>query len=145
MGAGIAGASTTDVVDAKGDAVGVAGVIMSSSRPGPLGVVVEKRRLPGLRFNLPDYYVVQVTRGDDGDRQVVIATTAMEAACPDCGVFSTRVHQRTRQRLKDVAFDGHVSVEWVKKRWRCAEPLCGRATFTEHTEQVPPRARSVAQ
>lgn len=34
-----------------------------------------------------------------------------------------------------------MSVEWVKKRWRCAEPLCPRATFTEHTEQVPPRSR----
>ncbi len=92
-------------------------------------------------FNLPDYHVAEVKLDDEGHRHVVIATPAVEAPCPDCGVFSTRVHQRTRQRLKDVAFDGHVSVEWVKKRWRCAEPLCGRATFTEHTEQVPPRAR----
>ncbi len=30
---------------------------------------------------------------------------------------------------------------WVKKRWRCAEARCGRATFTEHTDQVPPFAR----
>jgi transposase len=29
----------------------------------------------------------------------------------------------------------------VKKRWRCGEPRCGRATFTESTDQVPPRAR----
>ncbi len=92
-------------------------------------------------FNLPDYDVTDVNRDDDGHRHVVISTPAKEAPCPDCGVFSTRVHQRTRQQLKDVAFDGHVSVEWVKKRWRCAEPLCGKATFTEYTEQVPPRAR----
>ena len=85
-------------------------------------------------FNLPDYHVADVNRDDDGHRLVVIATPAVEAPCPECGVYSTRVHQRTRQRLKDVAFDGHVSVEWVKKRWRCAEPLCPRATFTEHTE-----------
>ncbi len=92
-------------------------------------------------FNLPDHHVTEVNRDDDGHRLVVISTPVTEAPCPDCGVFSSRVHQRTRQRLKDVGFDGQVTVEWVKKRWRCAEPLCGRATFTEHTEQVPPRAR----
>jgi len=45
------------------------------------------------------------------------------------------------QRIRDVPFDGLVTVWWVKKRWRCVEALCGRATFTEHTDQVPPYAR----
>ena len=45
------------------------------------------------------------------------------------------------QRVRDVPFDGLVTVWWLKKRWRCGESLCGRATFTEHTEQVPPYAR----
>ena len=61
--------------------------------------------------------------------------------CPWCGVVSTRVHQRTTQRVRDVPFDGLVTLWWVRERWRCTEPLCGRATFTEHTEQVPPYAR----
>ncbi len=72
---------------------------------------------------------------------VAIATLAREAACPDCGVLSSRVHQRTRQRLADVPFDGHIAVVWIKKRWKCIEALCSRTTFAEHTEQVPPRAR----
>ncbi|MGJ3509827.1 ISL3 family transposase [Enemella sp. A6] len=92
-------------------------------------------------FNLPDYEVLEVIRGAEGDRTVVIATTVSEAACPACGVLSSRVHQRTRQRLADVGFDGRVEVAWLKKRWKCAEPLCAKATFTEHTDQVPPRAR----
>jgi len=92
-------------------------------------------------FNLPGYEVVEVTRDDDGGRTVVIATPVAEEACPDCGVLSSRVHQRTRQRLADVAFDGHVEVAWIKKRWACDEPLCRRRSFTEHTDQVPPRAR----
>lgn len=92
-------------------------------------------------FNLPDYEVLEVTRDQDGGRTVVIATEVAEAACPDCGVLSTRVHQRKRQRLADVPFDGHVEVAWIKKRWKCAEPLCAKKTFTEHTDQVPPRAR----
>ena len=92
-------------------------------------------------FNLPGYQVVLVTRDDDERRAVTVATPTVEAACPSCGTFSSRVHQRTQQQLRDVRFDGLVTVWWVKKRWRCAEALCRRATFTEHTDQVPPRAR----
>lgn len=92
-------------------------------------------------FNLPEYEVLEVVRDPDGGRRVVISTPVAEAACPDCGVLSGRVHQRTRQRIADVGFDGHVEVVWVKKRWACAEQLCDRRSFTEHTTQVPPRAR----
>lgn len=92
-------------------------------------------------FNLPDYEVVEVIRDQDGSRSVVIATAIYEAACPACGVLSSRVHQRTVQRLADVPFDGRVEVAWLKKRWKCTEVLCAKKTFTEHTGQVPPRAR----
>ena len=34
-----------------------------------------------------------------------------------------------------------MKVWWVKKRWRCGEAACPRATFTQSTEQVPPFAR----
>jgi len=74
-------------------------------------------------------------------RGVFVETRAGEAACPSCEVFTARVHQRTRQRVRDVPFDGLVTVWWIKKRWRCGETRCHRATFTESTEQVPPRAR----
>jgi transposase len=92
-------------------------------------------------FNLPEYDVVGVSRDADGHRTVVITTSVVEAACPACGVLTSRVHQRTRQRIRDVPFDGLISVVWVKKRWRCGELSCVRSTFTEHTDQVPPRAR----
>ncbi len=94
-----------------------------------------------LLFNLPEYRVIAVTRTIEGAREVLIDTPVLEAGCPSCGVVTSRVHQRTVQRVRDVPFDGLVTVWWVKKRWRCAEPLCGRATFTEHTDQVPPYAR----
>lgn len=94
-----------------------------------------------ILFNLPEYRVVAVTRGADGGREVFLDTPAVEAGCPSCGVVSTRVHQRTMQRVRDVPFDGLVTVWWVKKRWRCSESLCAKTTFTEHTEQVPPYAR----
>lgn len=43
-------------------------------------------------FNLPDYEVLTVTRDvGDGHRTVSVSTTATEAACPGCGVFTSRV------------------------------------------------------
>ena len=94
-----------------------------------------------MLFNLPQYRVIGVTRDAVGCREVFIDIPAVEAGCPSCGAMSGRVHQRTRQQVRDVPFDGQVTVWWMKKRWRCAEPLCAKATFTEHTEQVPPYAR----
>ena len=96
-------------------------------------------------FNLPQYRVIGVTRDAVGRREVFIHTPAVEAGCPSCGALSGRVHQRTQQQVRDVPFDGQVTVWWMKKRWRCAEPLCAKATFTEHTDQVPPYARLTAR
>jgi len=92
-------------------------------------------------FNLPEYRVLATVRDETGRREVFVETPAGEAACPSCGVFTARVHQRTQQRVRDVPFDGLVTVWWIKKRWRCGESRCGKATFTESTDQVPPRAR----
>ena len=92
-------------------------------------------------FNLPEYRVVEVTRDAGGAREVFVETPVVEAGCPSCGVLTGRVHQRTVQRVRDVPFDGLVTLWWVKKRWRCAEAACARSTFTEHTAQVPAYAR----
>ena len=92
-------------------------------------------------FNLPDYRVLHVVRDGDGARTVTVETLSGEAACPSCGVFTSSVHQRTLQRVRDVAFDGPVTVVWDKKRWRCWEIACARRSFAEATAQVPSRAR----
>ena len=92
-------------------------------------------------FNLPEYRVVAVVRDDRGRREVFVETPVVEAGCPSCGVLGSRVHQRSRQRVRDVGFDGLVRVWWVKKRWRCGERACPRVTVTESTGQVPPVAR----
>ncbi len=80
--------------------------------------------------DLPQYRVINVVADISGGREVFIETPAAEEGCPTCGVLTARVHQRTKQRVRDVTFDGRVRVWWIKKRWRCAEPLCGTATFT---------------
>lgn len=83
------------------------------------------RTAASVLFNLPEYDVIEVVADPAGGRRVVmIATRALEAAGPGCGVLSARVHQRFAQRIRDVLFDGLVKVVWIKKRWRCSEVPC---------------------
>jgi transposase len=92
-------------------------------------------------FDLPGYRVVAAVDLPDGRREVTIEAVAAEEGCPDCGVLSDRVHQRMRQRLRDVPVAGRVEVVLVKRRFACGEPACSRRTFVEVSEQVPVRAR----
>jgi transposase len=60
------------------------------------------------------------------------------AACPDCGTVSGRRHDTVLARPRDVRRGGDpVVVWWVKSRWKCEAPGCGRKTFTERVPQVP--------
>jgi hypothetical protein len=55
-----------------------------------------------------------------------------DAACPDCGVISERVHSRYRGTLRDLPAHGRrVVVRVSVGRFRCSEPACMRQTFAE--------------
>ncbi|WP_246117464.1 transposase family protein [Cellulomonas composti] len=41
-------------------------------------------------------------------------------------MVATRVHARREQVVRDVPVGGPVRVVWAKRRWVCAERLCGR-------------------
>ncbi|MFD1890630.1 transposase family protein [Luteococcus peritonei] len=64
-----------------------------------------------------------------------------EGFCPDCGVLA-RSHGRHARVLHDVPFgDTAVVIVWRTRTWRCAEPLCGKGSFTEQDPAVAaPRA-----
>jgi transposase len=83
-------------------------------------------------FNLPDYRVTDTEVLAFGQRWVRIEVTA-EAGCLSCGVISTRVHSRRRQRVRDIPVAGPVEVIWSKRRFFCDEYLCPRRTFAEET------------
>jgi transposase len=100
-----------------------------------------QREAASVLFNLPGYRVIDAVDRPGQPRLVTIASTATEAACPSCGVLSVRVHQRRRRRLADVPVAGPVEVVLVRRRFACAEPLCGKRTFVEVTDEVPLRAR----
>jgi hypothetical protein len=67
--------------------------------------------------------------------RVLARTCGSEAACPECGAVSRRVHSRYRRQLADTASGGHeVRVDLQVRRFFCGSGGCARKTFAE---QVP--------
>jgi len=72
----------------------------------------------------------------------VVTTDETARACPACGVFSTARKGRVITRPRHLNCGGRpVAIHWHKSRWRCGEPRCPRASFTERTAQIPSRMR----
>lgn len=87
--------------------------------------------------------VLEVDREDDGQVTVWVGTSDPDASvCPDCRTRAGRVHERVLTRPRDLPRGrDRVALVWLKRRWKCDNPGCGRATFTEVVGQVPARAR----
>jgi transposase len=100
-----------------------------------------QRDAASVIFNLPGYRVVDAVDLPLGGRRVKVQPVEIGDGCPDCGVVSVRVHAWTVQRVRDIPHAGSVQVVVRKPRLVCAEPLCGRRTFTSVTAEVPLRAR----
>ena len=67
---------------------------------------------------------------------------AVEAPCPACGVFSSRVKDRPLRRIKDLPASGRaVELWWRKRRLVCGEVLCPQRSFTQASRAILPRAR----
>src|SRR5512135_66867 len=96
-----------------------------------------------LLLSLDGLAVTLVERSAAETLLVEVATAAeTAAACPMCGVISTRVKEYVCTRPRDLP-QGRTRTElvWRKRRWYCHEPSCGRKSFTESTPAVPPGAR----
>ncbi|MBA3905923.1 MAG: ISL3 family transposase [Pseudonocardiales bacterium] len=103
------------------------------------------RDAASVLFDLPGYRVEAAVDLPGGGREVSVAAATTQAPCPDCGVFSDRVHQRTRQRVRDVPVAGRVEVVLIRRRFACAEAACPRRTFVEVSDEVPLRARTTTR
>ena len=76
--------------------------------------------------------------------RVVHVVTADEtaSACPSCGVLSTCLKDRVCTRPRDIPYGTRVlRLIWHKRRLRCKERLCPRASFTESLPAVRARSR----
>lgn len=96
-----------------------------------------------ILFGLPGVRVQRVERVAGEGRVVHLLTDdPSAAACPACGVFSTRVRQRRITGPRDLPYgDEPLALRWHKVQYACVESGCGRKAFTEQIAEVPARAR----
>jgi len=101
------------------------------------------QRSATLLLGIEGLAVALVTLDGDGGRVVdVVTDEGSAAACPECGVLSTSVKERTTTHPRDLPYGASsVRLVWHKTRWRCRERACPRGTFTESLATVPARSR----
>jgi transposase len=71
-------------------------------------------------------------------------SAAVSAACPGCGVVSTRGHGGYRRLIRDAPLAGvRVVIRVTVRRFTCREPSCARVTFVEQIDGLTtPHSRS---
>ncbi|PWI06965.1 ISL3 family transposase [Streptomyces sp. NWU339] len=96
-----------------------------------------------LLLDLDGLAVARVERLEDGTRRVHLITADEQArACPEFGVFATRVKGSATTRPRDLPYgESGLELRWHKRRWWCREPGCPRRSFTEQIPQIPAGAR----
>lgn len=96
-----------------------------------------------LLVGLDGFIVTEVECVDGEPVRVEIETSGGTVwACPECGVVSSQIKDRSRCRVKDLpAFGEPVQLWWRKRRLLCGEPSCPRRSFTEVSDAIRPRGR----
>ena len=85
-------------------------------------------------------FVVLAAADYGGELELLIETTDGVTGCPDCGVVAT-LHDRKPRWVRDLPAGGRpVALVWLKRVWRCEEPLCVTRTWSERHPGIAPRA-----
>jgi transposase len=87
-------------------------------------------------------FVVTTQLLDDasGEWWLAVETIEDRAWCAACGVRAVG-HGRRRVVVRDLPMaDRPVVLVWAKRLWRCAEPVCPARTWSEESDEIPPRA-----
>ncbi len=117
-----------------------------------------------LLVGLPEVNVLGIDDADGDPLAIHVETRCERPGCPTCGSLAV-IKDRPLVTLVDLpAFGRPTRLVWHKRRWRCPDPHCPGASFTEEdrrigaprlcmtdragrwaTEQVGRCARSVAE
>ena len=90
-------------------------------------------------LGLPGFRVLDVVE-TDGEVVITIESTAVWAHCRTCGVRA-EPQDRMPVDVRDLACFGRPTrLRWIKRRWRCREPLCSARTWTETSDHVDAQA-----
>jgi len=100
-----------------------------------------------LLLGLEGLGVSAVVRRADRTRVVEVITVDPNASrCPDCGMASDSVKERTVTSPRDVRYgDDPIVLRWNKTRYRCRNDTCTKVSFTEAIPQVPARRRTTTR
>jgi transposase len=92
-----------------------------------------------VMLGLPGFVLLAVSEVD-GELEQAVETAADPEFCRSCGVAAV-LHGRRPVRVRDLPVAGRpVTLIWVKRVWRCAEPACAARTWTEASEHIGSRA-----
>lgn len=85
---------------------------------------------------IPGITVIEVEQTPTGLLLTALAL-ALSATCPRCGINSTRIHSYYTRRPHDLLVCG-LSVRLLLhvRRFRCLNPTCPAATFTERLPEL---------
>jgi len=82
----------------------------------------------------------QLLDGTSHEWWLAVETSEDRAWCETCGVSSTG-HGRRRVVVRDLPIgERPVVLVWAKRLWRCAVPTCPAGTWSEHSDEIAPRA-----
>jgi transposase len=86
-------------------------------------------------LGLPGFVLLAVSSAL-GEPEQAVETTATSAWCQSCGV-AAQPHGRRAVRVRDLPSSGRpVTLLWLKRLWRCAEPACEVRTWSETSEST---------
>jgi transposase len=90
-----------------------------------------------LVFEGIDEVKVEAVTAAFGTVEVVARGRAVAVVCPDCGLFSDRVHDRYQRRLKDLPLaHQRFVIRLTVRRFICGSADCPRRTFAEPFSQL---------
>lgn len=100
---------------------------------------VEGRRVGDVVLGLARFRLLDATELD-GELELLVNTDADVVGCRACGVRAVS-HGRRDTLVRDVAFsDRATRLRWRKRVWRCHDPDCEVATWTETSGHIAARA-----